>query len=177
MDSIWNGRRPSVGRIEKKKTVLRCFWYKLAFRPTKDKMHANTLTAIINRMVISDVKAFLLTLGTWAEQACPVDSIVVAQLVVLCDIDATIIDPLQRAQTQWFQCIDSHHQKRVAPTGKKNVFRTVSLIYLRFCPPPLALHHHQKAIMKAVWAHQYDIEDKYQVHKCTIYHTKGLYLK
>lgn len=102
---------------------------------TKKYIHAHTLTTFILSMVISDINAFLLALGTWAKQACPVDSMVVAQLVVICDINATIIDPLQRVQTQRFQCGDSHHQKRVAPSDRmKIVFRlTESFMYIRLC--------------------------------------------
>lgn len=112
--------------------------------------HTNTLTTIILRMVISDIKAFLLALGSWAKQTCPVDCMVVAQLVVLCDIDATIIDPLQRVQTQWFQCRDSHYQQRVAPSERNKFFqdRAFKKIYIRLfvskshMKSPWFVHHH-----------------------------------
>lgn len=75
------------------------------------------LTTLALETILLDVNVLLAALwaGAAAEEACPVDGVVVAQLLVSCDVDAAVVDPPQRAQPQRCQGRDAHHQQGVAP--------------------------------------------------------------
>ena len=75
------------------------------------------LTTLVSRPVVSDVDVLLASLrtGAAAQDASPVDSVMVAELLVPCDVDAAVVYFPQRAQPQGGQRGDLHHQKRVAP--------------------------------------------------------------
>lgn len=76
-----------------------------------------SLTTLVSRSVVFDVDVFLASLRTGAagQDTSPVDSVMVAELLVPRDVDAAVVYFPQRAQPQGGQRGDLHHQKRVAP--------------------------------------------------------------
>lgn len=76
-----------------------------------------SLTTLISRPVLLDVDVLLASLraGAAAEDARPVDRVVVAEFLVSCDVDTAVVYFSQGAQPQGGQRGDLHHQERVAP--------------------------------------------------------------
>lgn len=88
---------------------------------------AASLTAIISGSVVLNVDVFVAALlaGAAAEQARPVDSVMVAQPLVSRDVDAAIVYPPKGAQPQRGQGGDLHHHQGVAPEHQPAKQRTV----------------------------------------------------